>query len=581
MIKTYLKEKIGNPELFTGRKREMAYFLDWVDGAKEQISQSMALLSRRKTGKSALMQRLYNVTFHRNNTVIPFYYEIKESAQWLPDFSIEFFFTFIYQYIAFKTRKIEYFKYPKADFQQALETVKKEKFDYLELLINNIQYSLENRLFDNLWNTARDAPRMVAWHYGDRVVQLIDEFQFINRFIFRDEPCKNRIDNLAASYLHTCEYKNAPLLVSGSWVGWLMTDLNRMLPGRFLKYPLENMPEDEAIETVFKYSLLRKIPVTEQTAYLIAGLTEGNPFYISALFGSRYPGKDLATEKGVRDTLEFETLVLDANINATWMEYLDSAFSRINDIHAKDMVLYLSKNRHRYVSRKELKDKLGLDMTDADLEKKFKALYRADIIEEDYGRYRGVRDNIFDKVFRRSYAKDIDKFLAEEAPNEYKALFEDILKKYRAKSGEFGRYKGAFAEFMMWHHLKENAHKNNDRFKSMMNNLPDDFEFSAYASILSYHSPPLYEPEFQIDVFARAGEGGYSLIGEVKNRKAKFSVGEAEIFLKNAGELVKIENIEKYALFVFSTGGFFKNTLGFLKKHGIAWTSDMRWLKKS
>jgi hypothetical protein len=41
---------------------------------------------------------------------------------------------------------------------------------------------------------------------------------------------KNLADNLAGGYLSTAESKIAPLLVSGSWVGWLMKELNSMLP---------------------------------------------------------------------------------------------------------------------------------------------------------------------------------------------------------------------------------------------------------------------------------------------------------------------------------------------------------------
>jgi hypothetical protein len=40
--------------------------------------------------------------------VIPFYYEVKEVKMWVVDFCKDFFLTFIYQYIAFKTRKKEY-----------------------------------------------------------------------------------------------------------------------------------------------------------------------------------------------------------------------------------------------------------------------------------------------------------------------------------------------------------------------------------------------------------------------------------------------------------------------------------------
>jgi len=74
----YLQEKIGNPELFTGRKKELAFLMNWVEKIKPQLSKSMAIISRRKTGKTALLQRLYNIIVQSNNGVIPFYYEIKE-----------------------------------------------------------------------------------------------------------------------------------------------------------------------------------------------------------------------------------------------------------------------------------------------------------------------------------------------------------------------------------------------------------------------------------------------------------------------------------------------------------------------
>jgi len=97
MMQIYLKEKIGNPDLFTGRKRELTFFLKWIEGIKKEISMSTAILARRKTGKTALMQRLYNLTFEQNDGVIPFYYEVREGKCWALDFCHDFFMTFIYQ----------------------------------------------------------------------------------------------------------------------------------------------------------------------------------------------------------------------------------------------------------------------------------------------------------------------------------------------------------------------------------------------------------------------------------------------------------------------------------------------------
>ncbi|MCP4688790.1 MAG: hypothetical protein GY859_12115, partial [Desulfobacterales bacterium] len=94
----YMKEKVGPPDLFTGRKKELAKYLDWIDRIKREISKSIAILSRRKTGKTALMQRLYNLTFHNNDGVVPFYYELSEGKIWAIDFCKDFFLTFIFQY---------------------------------------------------------------------------------------------------------------------------------------------------------------------------------------------------------------------------------------------------------------------------------------------------------------------------------------------------------------------------------------------------------------------------------------------------------------------------------------------------
>ena len=127
----YLQEKIENPDLFTGRQKELELFTKWINGIPKGISKSYAILSRRKTGKTALMQRLYNLTFDRPDGVIPFYYEVRERKQWAGDFACEFFLTFLYQYIAYKTRNTQYLEGTvERTFQAAFEIVQKEGMDY-------------------------------------------------------------------------------------------------------------------------------------------------------------------------------------------------------------------------------------------------------------------------------------------------------------------------------------------------------------------------------------------------------------------------------------------------------------------
>ncbi len=300
-MKTCLEEKIGNPELFTGRKNEMAYFLRWVERIRRKISLSTAILSRRKTGKTALMQRLYNLIFEKNTGVIPFYYEVREGKRWVVEFCQDFYLTFICQYIAFRTRKPEYVRMsqsPKKNFPDAL-TGAREVGEYLTDDVKKMESLVKEARAGLLWDAVRDTPWTLASQQDEFVVQMIDEFQFLNSEIYWDEARTNQASDFAAGYLHTCEYKNAPLLVSGSWVGWLMNDLNTMLPGRFQYHYMENLPEDECLEMIFRYALIEDTPITEETASLMAQMTEGETSEDNEIFPGR--GKGLCEEGGRTD----------------------------------------------------------------------------------------------------------------------------------------------------------------------------------------------------------------------------------------------------------------------------------------
>ena len=425
-----LEERIGNPDLFTGRKEELSYFLKWIGDIKERKSHSTAIMARRKMGKTALLERLFNITFFKNDGVIPFYYEIKEVEMWIVDFCRDFFLTFIYHYIAFKTRKTEYLTpEEKNNFTKVKTVAVNEGLDYLTGIIESVEYAVEHEQIDSLWETVRTAPHTMAARRKEFIVQMIDEFQFMNAMIYRDKDMKVPADTLAGGYLSSAESKIAPLLVSGSWVGWLMDELNKMLPSRFRYKFLENMPENEASEVLFKYSRFFDVPVTEETAFSLIRISEGNPFYISSVICSDYPGKDLTSIDGLTGTLEFETLDDQGLIKSSWMEYMAKAFPKINDRNAKNIVLHLSKHRDRDWTRDELREALSLEMSDQDLEKKLKALVKADIINKgrSYYCYRGVNDNIFDKVFRGVYDEEIRKFGGKAIRKEYNDELKKVL----------------------------------------------------------------------------------------------------------------------------------------------------------
>ncbi|MCP4154875.1 MAG: hypothetical protein GY757_44545, partial [bacterium] len=293
--------------------------------------------------------------------------------------------------------------------------------------------------------------------------------------------------------------------------------------------------------------------------------------------------KDLTTLKGLKETLEFETLNDNGKIKSTWMEYISSAFNKVNGKNAKNIVLYLSKNRDREVTRKELLEALKLDISDVELETKLKSLVKADIIKQGQTNfdYRGVRDNIFDKVFRGVYEKEIREFDVSVIREEIQETFEQLKTKYKSLHGKYNYQKGYFAEYLILDQLRYHAREKNDGLKKLTRYLPTDFNFCDYTRVWRFDGSPQYGKGFNVDIFAPSEKKeDYSIIGEIKNRETrKFSRDEVVLFERKFEWLKKMEKIERVVGFIFSRAGFTKEAESYCKKKGIACSHDEGWLE--
>lgn len=103
------------------------------------------------------------------------------------------------------------------------------------------------------------------------------------------------------------ESKHAPLIVTGSYVGWLTNILNHMT-SRFEPVELGRLTPEEALETVYNYAGIMKRTLNESTALYIAELAYYDPFYISQLIRTNMPDLDLTTKAGVRTAWQYEMM---------------------------------------------------------------------------------------------------------------------------------------------------------------------------------------------------------------------------------------------------------------------------------
>jgi len=110
-MKNPLVEFVDEQE-FTNRERELKHFWKRTMKAKRNNGSSVAIIARKGIGKTALLMRLYNDLFTKQDEVVPFFltfapYKDRAEKLTVSIFNEYYFTTIIKQYIAFRLRQPE------------------------------------------------------------------------------------------------------------------------------------------------------------------------------------------------------------------------------------------------------------------------------------------------------------------------------------------------------------------------------------------------------------------------------------------------------------------------------------------
>src|SRR6056297_3261067 len=543
-----LPEQIGEPELFVGRKKEFDYFLgDWYRLVEKNFAPNQAIISRRKKGKTAFLQRLFNILWSAGKepnedtiSVIPFYYSIRDKQVSLGYLALDFFTEFVKCYCSYKQRDKDLL-YSNIKFKQLEEIINDQP---VKAIYATMASYVEEDDWEVMWDIASRAPSTIARDTGEKIVQIIDEFQNINEYVHDKD--KDRLNQMSGTYMQVAEFREAPLIVSGSEVHWLLK-IVRSLTGRFQTYPLENLPEEEARQAIEKYADFMNTTINKAAEEKIWELTRGDPLYIKALFLSRYNrAKDYTVDENIVHVYEKE--ISEGEIYTTWMEYMLNTFETVNKINSKRIMLYLF-NQGTEKTRPEIIRDLKLPYTDQEAEEKLNALIAGDLIAQGKSAYDYTitRDKTYELVFKRVYQKEIDHFVP------------DIKGEIRKALGKDNYQKGKFTEFLLKERLKKPFTLNEiTENGKKLRIIPIDIEERKII--------PTGVGKSEIDLFIRA-KNGYELYIDIKNTKSRYGKKETDRWLKIADYLRKDKT--KALFLVYSENGYTKGTQERLEKNDI------------
>ena len=570
-----LSESIGDPDLLTGREREFAEFRKWLSRIPKRLAKSRVILARRKSGKTAFVQRIFNELWSQNGQVVPFYLDIAEKPVWYPTFAMNYYRHFASQIMSFLERDEGLIRSP-LTLEEIREYGSAKSIRFFVRDVVSMKEEFEAGRNDLVWDTAYTAPARYAGVTDRRILVILDEFQNINKYVYVDEALTNHHKDLAGSFHSASESKIAPMLVTGSYVGWMLEIMHKYLQAGRLK-PVRFDPyltPEEGLQAVYKYCEILEEPVSNETAAMINRLCFSDPFFISCVVKSLIPDRDLTTAQGVVDTVHFEATDQHSELSLNWGEYIEMTLRRINDVHAKSILMHLTQNSDRDWTIREIKEALNLELSESDIHERLRIMVRADVIEEGGSdiRYRGLRDGTLNLVLRHRFEEEIKSFV----PDFKKDFHEEIktLKKDKQRlQGMLNHLTGKFAEFQL---MSEFQAKKRFALSLFFEGIDDPEPLNVVDARMRYKFQRLDGKGFEIDVIARS-DCGRTVLVEVKKTENKVGVQAVRDFLEKTAEYANAFSETKIMPAFFSKGGFTRQAMAFCRENGIGTAQVLRF----
>lgn len=570
-----LKEKIGRPDLLVGRQKEFAEFHKWIDNISNELSKSRVIIARRKTGKTVFVQRLFNQLWSQNGSVIPFFFNVPETKMWLADFAIYYYRTFASHVISFLERDEQLVRYP-LTLDEIKAHSQSQSFD---LLAKNADFMLTQRdSQDLMWRTAYSAPHEFASVYDRRVLVIIDEFQYLTRFIYPDQHFQTQpIESMPGSFHSHVESKVAPMLVTGSYISWILDICMEYLEaGRLSKKRMSPyLTVEEGLQAVYKYAAVYEQPLTNETALLLNQLCMADPFFISCVVQSEYEGKQLDIIEGVINTVNYEITHYESEMSETWGEYIGRTLPKINDVHSKHILLHLSKHNEREWTPAEVKEALQLAMSLQEIQQKLQLMVEADLLNRGSSdiRYQGLRDGTLYLVLRHRFEEEITSFVPDLRAD-FRAQVVALQQDKRRLQGMLNNLSGQMAEYQVA--VKFRSQKRfllSNYFAGVADTIPLNLVEVRQRVQLQREDGKVLE----LDVVAQSSDGRVVLV-EVKKGQRAIGVTVVEDFHDKV-MVYRDQHPEQVVLpAILALGGFTAEAQAFCETHDIGTAHEMEWL---
>lgn len=444
-------EEVGG-EWFVNRKTELDLYWQWATSIPARVKGSYALIGQRRTGKTAILHRLFNRLFWEQEMVMPVYISFGRYLQRADpinfyEFAEEYLSGYLRSYLAFRYRQPDLLR-AKVNLSELREVVAQRADTLAEGLLASYDRSLSDQRETayGLVHWLIDMPKGQAFTHHIPTAMIIDEFQVLTNAY---NPDHQRYVNLTGSFQAASETHWAPLLVSGSSISMMTGEaLGGFLSGRFRPSHLGPLAQEHAIDMIFRLGQRNQLPITEELAAAIWELTQGFPYPIECLLNSNAPAvANLPSLDALQEILLHE---LTQPQGALWSHYDEQYGKYIRTLNGTQttrfILLWATKHAERRIFPDEVAADLGLD--ELLVHDVLKKLERTDVIQRvGTVSYWGPADPMMRRYLAYDHQLEVEKLAPQEAAR-------DLLYEYRKLQGETSHLVGHLAEIIVGGVLK-------------------------------------------------------------------------------------------------------------------------------
>ena len=435
-------------EWFVNRKEDLDYFWTWANSIPLSGRHSVAFAGLRRTGKTAIMHRVFNRLVREQDRVLPVYISFERYLN-RPDpittyeFSNDYFRSYIRSYLAFR--------YKRPDFHRSLLDI-----DDARIFAEEVGDEIALELVDSYYRKVNGSAHLRSWNLSYWVIEFprgyaalydiptaifIDEFQLLTGCY---DPDDNRFKDMTNSFQHASESMVAPIVVSGSSVNLLLGQATGgALAGRLRYKILGPLAQEHAIDMILRLGEFEGIEITEEFALAIWTLTHGYPYAIESLLLTISPAKERYPDPAALDeVLRFEI----THPSGLLFEYYNVEFAKYSTLlnegqTTKKVMFWATKYPDKQIDAEHVAQEIGVEREG--VQESLQKLEQLDIVRRTtWSLYDGPTDPMLRRYIEFRYQREIEELSATQAA-------ENLQQQIRKDRGAESYVVGQMAEIIV------------------------------------------------------------------------------------------------------------------------------------